>query len=90
MKILIFKSNVSNAIYLWNGSKTVCIREGEHRPLGNIMRGFHKTMMESIFKAKYTFFDVDLNSSAQVEKATAVENKTNPQYTVFYRLGVEA
>lgn len=54
IKILIFKSTVTGAVYCWNGTDTVIIKEPHNegtkliRPLGKVMRNMDEEMIEEI------------------------------------------
>ncbi len=51
--ILIFRSNVTNAVYSWNGKQTVTIVGATNRPVGKIMQGFDNKYLKAIFEKNY-------------------------------------
>lgn len=58
MKILIFKSQSTKAVYSWNGKEVVTIVGAERRPVGKIMNGIPNAILETAYKAKAKTFNV--------------------------------
>lgn len=49
MNLLIFRSEVTRAVYCWNGKETVTIKNSPGRPLGKVMKGMDNNKLELIF-----------------------------------------
>lgn len=65
-KGLIFISDVTDTVYLWNGFKTICIKESKNttnnknRKVGQIMNGFtnDKVDFEKIHNSNTAYFEI--------------------------------
>lgn len=58
MKLLIFKSETTKAVYSWNGKEVVTIVGAERRPVGRIMKGIPNDILEKAHKSKAKKFKV--------------------------------
>lgn len=58
MKLLIFKSETTKAVYSWNGKEAVTIVGAERRPVGKIMKGIPNDILETAYKSKSKKFKV--------------------------------
>ena len=56
LKLLIFKSETTKAVYSWNGQKVVTIIGAKNRPIGKIMHGFENKQLEYVFEGKLVQF----------------------------------
>lgn len=58
MKALIFKSEVTKAVYYWNGQDVITVEKAYRRPLGGIMNGIEKSILENAYKVTKKSFMV--------------------------------
>ncbi len=58
MKLLIFKSETTKAIYSWNGEQVVTIIGSTGRPVGKIMKGIPNGVLDTAYKNKGKSFKV--------------------------------
>lgn len=50
MKLLIFQSETTQAVYCFNGTDIVTIVEAEGRPIGAVMKGIDKEFLNETFE----------------------------------------
>jgi hypothetical protein len=58
MKLLIFKSETTKAIYSWNGKEVVTIVAAERRPVGKIIKGISNDTLAIVHKEKSKKFKI--------------------------------
>lgn len=58
MKLLIFKSETTKAIYSWNGKQVVTIVSAKDRPVGKIMKGIPACYLEEAYDKNLNAFSV--------------------------------
>jgi hypothetical protein len=68
MKLLIFKSKTTKAVYSWNGKEVVTIVGTERRPVGKIMKGIPNDILDVAYKAKSKTFKVGDASYSILQK----------------------
>lgn len=49
MKLLIFESEVTKAVYSWNGEKVITIVGAKDRAFGKVMKGISNTILEAAY-----------------------------------------
>lgn len=58
MKLLIFESEVTKAVYSWNGEKVITIVGAKDRAFGKVMKGISDTVLQGAYYLEANQFKI--------------------------------